>query len=340
MKSKLVITLTTVHGSHQYTLGQIAKYLAALFLVLAALSFFISNGLLMITQDSLEELEQNHEQLQAEYEEIAESSQQAEQLKNELSKLKQEMDTLAVDNERFLAEVSRLREIEDNLTSIESERNLLAQENEQMEDAVGRLVSLEDRFGLSGEGKSTSERVKKLNAEIDHRNFLLFQIPSGSPLKKTAVTAKFGFRTHPVYKKRKMHNGIDFRAAIGTPIYATADGIVEFAGRKKSSGFGKLIVLQHNYGFKTYYAHLDKVKVKSRSFVSKGQLIGYTGNSGISTGPHLHYEVHHLYKRLDPKPFVTLSMVNVNKFFKTVKSVQWASLKNLYPQNQKVLPLQ
>lgn len=298
-----------------------AKYIIVLFLLLSALSFFVSNSLLVITQDYMADLEQDnaslsqtmadlaesHEQLQAEYEEVSENQQQFQKEK------------MALD---------------DALDDLKTERDTLAEENQRIVDLVSRLNTLEQRFGISGEGKDTAERVKELNQVIERRNFLMHQIPNGAPLEKAIVTGSFGPRIHPVKKKKTLHAGIDFRAKRGTPIYATADGVVEYGGYHKSSGFGKLIILQHNYGFKTFFAHLDKVVVRGRQFVGKGQLIGYTGNTGISTGPHLHYEVHHMFKKLDPKPFLKLNMTNVNEFFSTVDSVPWESLKNLYPLNQ------
>lgn len=132
-----------------------------------------------------------------------------------------------------------------------------------------------------------------------------------------------------------MHYGIDFKANRGTPVYATADGIVEFAGYHKSSGFGKLIILNHNFGFKTYFAHLDAVKVKNGDFISKGQLIGNSGNTGLSTGPHLHYEIRHLFTHIDPEPFLTWNITNFNTLFGKVKGVKWASLNEMYPLNQR-----
>jgi murein DD-endopeptidase MepM/ murein hydrolase activator NlpD len=110
--------------------------------------------------------------------------------------------------------------------------------------------------------------------------------------------------------------------------------VVEYAGYRKGSGFGNLIILQHNLGFRTYYAHLHKIQVKSGSFVHKGQQIGLSGNTGRSTGAHLHYEVRHLYKPLNPEPFMQWGLDNFDSLFSRVEEVPWESLNAMYPLNQ------
>src|SRR5690606_17261973 len=102
----------------------------------------------------------------------------------------------------------------------------------------------------------------------------------------------YGWRIDPVYKTRRMHWGMDFTAPVGTEVYSTGDGVVEEL-EIKSWGYGKSIVIDHGYGYKTRYAHLSAFKVKKGDKVKRGDLIGLIGNSGKSTGPHLHYEVEH-----------------------------------------------
>ncbi|MCV6590549.1 MAG: peptidoglycan DD-metalloendopeptidase family protein [Marinobacterium sp.] len=357
MKQKLVITLTTVYGSHQYTLGQAAKYIFALFLVLSAISFFISNSLLVVTRSDLTDLSQNHQQLLSEYGEVVEVQQQFEQqnaeldqelgeVRNELGVLRSERDALArlnstLDKQRseMLAQktaldnaLNKLQRERDSL----AEKNLsLAEQNQRIEQTTNQLAELEKMMGLSAGDRNASERIDQLQRVTEERRYLLNQIPSGVPLKNGArVTAGYGMRMHPVLKKRALHPGVDFRAKQGTPIYAPADGVVEYGGYHKKSGFGNLIILQHNFGFKTYYAHLKKVVVKGRQFISKGELIGYTGNTGISTGPHLHYEIRHMFNKLDPKPFLAMNISNVEETFRSIKAVKWESLKKHYPLNR------
>jgi murein DD-endopeptidase MepM/ murein hydrolase activator NlpD len=119
-------------------------------------------------------------------------------------------------------------------------------------------------------------------------------------LKRTS--SGWGYRVHPIYKVRKMHWGQDFTAPIGTPIYATGDGVVEeVKGSKKSRvGFGLSIKIDHGYGYETIYGHLSGFNVKRGEKVKRGQIIGYVGNSGGSTAPHLHYEVHKDGRKVNP----------------------------------------
>jgi murein DD-endopeptidase MepM/ murein hydrolase activator NlpD len=118
-------------------------------------------------------------------------------------------------------------------------------------------------------------------------------IPAIQPIANKqlqALASGYGMRIHPIYKVKKMHTGIDFAAPIGTPIYATADGKVEEVSIKYS-GYGKTIVIDHGFGYKTRYAHMHDFAVRQGHTIKRGELIGYVGNTGISTAPHLHYEV-------------------------------------------------
>jgi murein DD-endopeptidase MepM/ murein hydrolase activator NlpD len=110
-------------------------------------------------------------------------------------------------------------------------------------------------------------------------------------------------RRHPILKIKRMHNGTDFLSYYNTPVYAPGGGVVEFVGRK--GGFGRTIIINHGFGYKTTYAHLNKYKVKKNQKVKRGDLIGLTGSSGsLSTGPHLHYEVRHNGIALNPRNFI------------------------------------
>ena len=123
-------------------------------------------------------------------------------------------------------------------------------------------------------------------------------IPSGKPCTYTRISSPFGERIHPVYGKKSFHKGVDLAAPNGTPIYATADGVVAFAG--VCNGYGNFIKLNHQNGYKTGYAHMSKMVVKTNDKVKKGDLIGYVGSTGTSTGNHLHYEVYYNDQVTDP----------------------------------------
>lgn len=139
------------------------------------------------------------------------------------------------------------------------------------------------------ESKSQDEVVQL----AEKKEALFAAIPAIQPIANKqliALASGFGMRIHPVYKVRKMHTGIDFAAPIGTPIYATADGKIEEVS-VKFSGYGKMIVIDHGFGYKTRYAHMHEFAVRQGQTVKRGELIGYVGDTGLSTAPHLHYEV-------------------------------------------------
>ena len=129
-------------------------------------------------------------------------------------------------------------------------------------------------------------------------------IPAIWPIDRTKLRSKmgaFGYRMHPVYHRWKFHSGVDMPGRIGDPIYATGDGVVESIDRSRSRrGYGTQVVINHGYGYKTRYAHLNKIHVKKGDKISRGQLIADMGNTGVSTAPHLHYEV--IYKRSHVNP--------------------------------------
>ncbi|MCP4595725.1 M23 family metallopeptidase [Neptuniibacter sp.] len=311
MRNKLVITLTTVHGSRQYTLNQVAKFVLPVFLLLSAISFFVSNALLVVKTDDLADLEEDHQELSESFDLLVGTQQL---YHDELAQLSTSLSSLKVERDQLHEENIRIGELNASLDN--------------------SLYGLENLLGVEHAGELSVERAEELTIEANKRLFFLHTVPNGVPIQAKRISGSFGKRFHPVRKKKVMHYGIDFKADRGTPVYATADGVVEFGGYNKSSGFGKLIILQHNFGFKTYFAHLDAVKVKVGEFVSKGQLIGLSGNTGLSTGPHLHYEIRHLFTAIDPEPFLSWDITNFDSLFTKVKGVKWASLKEMYPLNQ------
>jgi murein DD-endopeptidase MepM/ murein hydrolase activator NlpD len=113
------------------------------------------------------------------------------------------------------------------------------------------------------------------------------------------MASGFGYRIDPVYKTTKMHAGLDFAAPQGTPIYATADGVVETSGNT-GNGYGNHVVINHGYNYETLYGHMVRVKARAGQKVRRGEVIGWVGSTGKSTGPHLHYEVHKNGNAIDP----------------------------------------
>ena len=173
-----------------------------------------------------------------------------------------------------------------------------------------------------------AKKTANLNIATNQIDFILSAVPNGFPIKYKGVTSQYGNRIHPISKTEKMHHGIDLRASVGTEIYATADGFVEFAGNS-GTGYGHLVIISHNYGFKTYYGHLYAQSVVSAGkWVRKGEIIGFSGNTGYSTGPHLHYEVRFLGRTVNPANFMAWNKNNFSTISSLEPTVSWQELAN------------
>ncbi len=127
------------------------------------------------------------------------------------------------------------------------------------------------------------------------------------------MIANYGYRLHPILGRIEFHSGIDIPGYIGAPVKATASGRVLSAGW--TGGYGLVIVVEHQNGFRTVYAHLDKFLVRPGNEVVKGQIIGHCGSTGLSTGPHLHYEVRYNNKPINPVPFLDLNIFKIESLF-------------------------
>lgn len=138
-----------------------------------------------------------------------------------------------------------------------------------------------------------SKSFDEIETMVKNKIDMLASIPAILPISlkddKVYMTSGFGNRIHPIYKTRKMHAGIDFTGPIGKPIYATGNGKVIKVGTE--SGYGKHVIIDHGYTYKTHYAHLSAYTVKRGQKVKRGDIIGFLGNTGRTSGPHIHYEV-------------------------------------------------
>lgn len=181
-----------------------------------------------------------------------------------------------------------------------------------------RYAELEG-FNNSDKIISTAKRIDKLSRRLyvqsksfddifemaKNKEQMLASIPGIMPISTKdlrRIASGYGYRIHPVYKKWRMHTGIDFTSPTGTPIYATGDGRVTKPSGSMA-GYGKTVIIDHGYGYKSLYAHMSKIAVRPGQKIKRGQIIGYVGNTGISTGPHLHYEVHKNDKAVNPVHF-------------------------------------
>lgn len=149
-----------------------------------------------------------------------------------------------------------------------------------------------------------SRSLDEIVALAKEKEEMLRSIPAIQPVKReelTRMASGYGMRMHPIRKIWKMHNGMDFTAPTGTKIFASGNGVVKHA--KRSSTFGKVVYVDHGYGYVTIYAHMSKIKVKKGQKVKRGEVLGYVGNTGLSSAPHLHYEVHRNGRPVNPLYF-------------------------------------
>lgn len=154
---------------------------------------------------------------------------------------------------------------------------------------------------LSNELSARFQEFEELRKSVIARNHRLAHTPSIWPASGS-VSSEYGTRRHPITGKVQLHRGIDIAAPVGTPVYATADGTVVFAGER--GGYGLTVVIDHGYGMQTLYAHNSRLFVKAGDAVRRGQQIAAMGSSGLSTGPHVHYEVLVNGEAVNPRQFL------------------------------------
>jgi murein DD-endopeptidase MepM/ murein hydrolase activator NlpD len=178
---------------------------------------------------------------------------------------------------------------------------------------------------LAIQSKSLDVILKLAEAKSD----FLSAIPAIQPVQNEnlkQMASGFGYRTDPFTKARKMHEGMDFTAKSGTPIYATGDGVVAKADNT-ASGYGNHIVIRHGFGYETLYAHLSKYNTRAGQRVKRGDVIGYVGSTGRSEAPHLHYEVHKDKKVVNP----------LNFYYGNISAVEYVAIAQLANQENQSL---
>jgi murein DD-endopeptidase MepM/ murein hydrolase activator NlpD len=181
------------------------------------------------------------------------------------------------------------------------------------------------RKELAIQSQSLDEILKLAKAKSN----LLAAIPAIQPVRNEnlkRMASGFGYRTDPFTKARKMHEGMDFTAKLGTPIYATGDGVVARADNT-ASGFGNHVVIRHGYGYETLYGHLSKYKCRAGQHVKRGDIIGYVGSTGRSEGPHLHYEVHKDGNVVNP----------LNFYYGNISAIEYVAISKLANQENQSL---
>lgn len=181
------------------------------------------------------------------------------------------------------------------LTSVHSQEANTEELSETVDIFLAKSSSAQDISKLLGILGNNTKRFESKLAYVPSINPL-------NPKKLKRISSKFGRRFHPVDKKNKLHLGIDISAKKGTPVHVSAKGVV-IETISSSKGYGNQVVVEHAYGFITRYAHLHSFIVKRGDTLNKGKIIGFVGNTGKSTGYHLHYEIIKDDKPIDPYPF-------------------------------------
>ena len=184
-------------------------------------------------------------------------------------------------------------------TNLDEQRKISTYSNVEL------ISSIEEKMKtLNQEMKAQNTSYDSLLSFIKNKEKLLLSIPSIQPVSNKnlkRIASGFGYRVDPIYKIRKFHAGLDFSAPQGTPIYATGNGTIEQADYS-TGGYGNQVWINHGYGYRTHYCHMVKIK-KTSGTVKRGEVIGYVGSTGKSTGPHLHYEVERKGQKIDPIHF-------------------------------------
>jgi murein DD-endopeptidase MepM/ murein hydrolase activator NlpD len=189
-------------------------------------------------------------------------------------------------------------------------------------DNSEELIALNKKIDqLSKQLYVQSKSFDELSKLASRKTDFLASIPAIQPIANKdlrRMASGFGYRIHPIYKTHKMHEGIDFTAPTGTPIYATGNGKV-VDPESGMSGYGNFVVIDHGFGYKTLYGHMSRVSVRSGQKIKRGELIGYVGNTGLSSGPHLHYEVIKGERKINP----------INYFFNDLSEQEYSALREL-----------
>ncbi len=290
---RLVIMITDLHGSKFINVDMIFRQIGTYILVfLLTLGLFAYTSILVIRKEIKNTQEKNN------------------YLKNQFADMQEH-------NEKLNLAIKEKNE----------EIALVGDRFEDIENAVGMRNFGQEAELIDGDGVNILDRMDTASITALQKSFIMKFIPNGSPLNLDfRVSAPYGKRYHPILHIYHIHTGTDMVAPMNTPVYATADGVVDWASNSGNGGYGKLVKISHSFGFRTYYAHLNDIKVQRGQFVKKGQLVALTGSTGTSTGPHLHYEIRFLGQPIDPMNFVKWDMQNFNLIFERERRISWLSL--------------
>ena len=225
-----------------------------------------------------------------------------EELNDKVKALQQQMSELEKRDNGVYRAIFEANPIPDSARAKELEKKLEVAKIEGMSNYELSSSIISSMNNLSARISAQAVSYNELGDLLKNKQNILAGTPAIQPISNkdlSRIASGFGYRIDPIYKTTKMHPGIDFTAQQGTPIYATADGVIKMAGFS-DGGYGIHVIINHGYGYETLYGHMVRVKAKAGQKVKRGEVIGYVGSTGKSTGPHCHYEVHKNGQKIDP----------------------------------------
>lgn len=224
------------------------------------------------------------------------------EMNEQLKKIEQQMKELEARDNEVYRSIFEANPIPDSarLKDLEKQQQIAKVEGMEQSDLVNSIIT--SLNNMSSRIKAQQASYKDLGEMTKDKEKLLAATPAIQPVSNKdlkRIASGFGYRIDPVYKTVKLHPGLDFTSPAGTPIYATADGVIELAGNR-GDGYGNVVIINHGYGYKTLYGHMYRIKAKGGQRVKRGEVIGWVGSTGKSTGPHCHYEVIKNGNKIDP----------------------------------------
>jgi len=254
---------------------------ALLFVLLGVSGYFVTL-LILGTPESVDDLRSENARLQSQY---AVLSQRLDEAMGVMEDIRERDDNLY--RVMFMAEP-----VSNDIRNVNYASTNRYEAYEDMDNAELVIATTQKMDQLSRQLYIQSKSFDEVVDFYRNHEDMLVHLPAIQPvankdLKRTA--SGYGYRIHPIYQTRIFHKGMDFACDIGTPVYATADGVVKNARYER--GYGYIVTIDHGYGYETRYAHLKSMNVKRGQHVVRGETIALSGNSGRSTGPHVHYEV-------------------------------------------------
>jgi murein DD-endopeptidase MepM/ murein hydrolase activator NlpD len=230
---------------------------------------------------------------------------QYQQLDKEVNALQQKMGELEKRDNDVYRSIFEAQPIPDSARQVEIDRAKEEAKVAKM-DQFQVVESIQSTIqGLAKRIDVQKKSYQEIASLINNKEKLLASTPAIQPVSNqdlNRIASGYGYRIDPIYKTIKMHSGLDFTAPQGTPIYATADGVVASAGNA-GDGYGNCVIINHGYGYQTLYGHMVRIKARRGQRLKRGEVIGYVGSTGKSTGPHCHYEVHKNGQKIDPVYF-------------------------------------